>query len=89
MTYDEVVDMANQFRFGSKESKKTVALTITGLDNDGLIDLLETSREVIFDNSGDDRLTLAMMDLVAFINAEQSSRIVTSTFDKLGNFFKK
>jgi len=89
MNYDEVIDMANMFRFGSKEAKQTVALTVTGLDNDGLIDLLETSREILFENSGDDNLTLAMGDFVEFIHAEQSSRIITSTFSKIGNFFKK
>ncbi len=62
---------------------------IKGLDNESFIDILETSREVLHDNSGDDLLTEQVLKLIEFIYAEQSSRIVSGGLSKFLDIFKK
>ena len=62
---------------------------IKGLDNESFIDILETSREVLHDNSGDDLLTEQVLKLIEYIYAEQSSRLVSDGLSKFLNIFKK
>jgi len=53
--------------YGDKGKIASTALTIFGTDPDEMIDILETCREIIFDNSGDDKLTYATNNLVDFL----------------------
>ena len=93
MNYDEVIRLAELFSNNSDESRQIINTTLNGLDNEGLIDVLETSREVLFDNSGDEGLVTAVTHLIELVYAEQSSRIVgtflSKATDKVTSLFKK
>lgn len=89
MKYDEIVELARLFQMNSKESRQILNMTISGLDNDGLIDTMETCREILFENSGDEELTLTVIHFMELIQAEQSTRITQNLFSKVGKFFKK
>lgn len=93
MTYDEVVRLAELFNNGSDISRQIINTHFRELDNDGLIDLMETCREVLFDNSGDEGLVIAVTHLMELVQAEQSTRIVgtfiTKATEKVTSLFKR
>jgi len=89
MKYDEIIELAKMLRFGSTEAKFTAGTQIHTLDNDGLVDVLETSREILFENSDDDEIISSVTHMISFIYAEQSNRIVKSGFGKVVDFFLK
>lgn len=89
MQYDEVIKLAELLENGSDASRQILNSTFRELDNEGLIDILETCREVLFDNSGDDELTKLVFQLMELVHAEQSNRIVKSGFSKLFSFLQK
>ena len=59
--------MANDLSFGDKDTKAFTGNLIAESDPDEMINILETCREIIFDNSGDDKLTYATSHLVDFV----------------------
>jgi len=65
--YNLVMRMATDLCYGDKDTKIQVGKTIINTDPDEMINILETCREVIFDNSGDDKLTYATNHLVDFV----------------------
>ena len=93
MKYDEVIKLAELFENGSDASRHILNNTFRELDNEGLIDVMETSREVLFDNTGDEALTKAVMQLMELVQMEQSNRVVGTFFtkatDKVTSLFKK
>lgn len=93
MKYDEVMKLAELFENGSDASRIIINQTFRDLDNEGLIDVMETSREVLYDNTGDEALTKAVMHIMELVQMEQSNRIVGTFFtkatDKVTSIFKK
>lgn len=65
--YDQIMKMANDLSFGDKNTKALTGKLITETDPEEMINILETCREIIFENSGDDKLTYATNLLVDFI----------------------
>ena len=65
--YDQIIKMANDLSFGDKNTKALTGKLITETDPDEMINILETCREIIFENSGDDKLILATTHLVDFV----------------------
>lgn len=65
--YDKVSKMAMELIYGTKEQKKEQAQILMLTNIDELENILEVSREVVFDNSGDDRLSFATNCLIDFI----------------------
>ena len=89
MSYDQVIKLAELLWKNDFASREEFNSVIKGLDNESFIDILETAREVLHDNSGDDLLTKQVVKLIEFIYAEQSSRIVSGGLSKFLNIFKK
>ncbi len=89
MTYDEVVKLAELLWKNDSTSREEFNSIIKGLDNESFIDILETSREVLHDNEGDELLSAQVVKLIEYIYAEQSSRIVSGGLSKFLNIFKK
>ena len=65
--YNQVMQMAIELCFGDKNTKALLGKSIAETDPDEMINILETCREIIFDNSGDDKLTYATSHLVDFV----------------------
>ncbi len=65
--YNQIMKMANDLSFGDKNTKALIGKLITESDSDEMINILETCREIIFENSGDDKLTYATNHLVDFV----------------------
>jgi len=74
-SYDEVSKMAMDLSYGSFEQKKEVTDLVRRSDSEELVNILEVSREVGFDNSGDDKLFKAIEDLIVFIQMDMATRI--------------
>jgi len=72
--YNQVMQMANDLCYGDKDTKALVGRSITDTDPDEMINILETCREIIFDNSGDDKLTYATSHLVDFVQVNLAIR---------------
>ncbi len=89
MSYDQVIRLAELLWKNDSVSREEINSVIRGLDNESFIDILETSREVLHDNSGDDLLTKQVVKLIEYIYAEQSSRLVSNGLSKFLNIFKK
>lgn len=65
--YNRIMKMANDLCYGDKNTKALIGKLITETDPDEMINILETCREIIFENSGDDKLTYATNHLVDFV----------------------
>jgi len=65
--YDRVMKMANDFCYGDRTTQALIGKSITETDPNEMINILETCREIIFENSGDDKLTYATTQLVDFV----------------------
>ena len=65
--YNQVLKMANDLCYGDKNTKALIGKSIIETDPDEMINILETCREIIFENSGDDKLTYATSHLVDFV----------------------
>jgi len=65
--YNQVIKIANDLCYGDKNTKALIGKSITETDPDEMINILETCREIIFENSGDDKLTYATSHLVDFV----------------------
>ena len=65
--YNKIMKMANDLSYGDKDTKAFTGNLISKSDPDEMINILETCREIIFDNSGDDKLTYATNQLVDFV----------------------
>jgi hypothetical protein len=89
MSYDQVVRLAELLWNNNSASREEFNSIIKALDNEGFVDILETAREVLHDNSGDDLLTKQVVKLIEYIYAEQSSRLVGDGISKFLNIFKK
>ena len=89
MTYDEVVRLAELLWNNDSASREEFNSRIKGLDNEGIVDILETCREVMYDNSGDDLLTKQVLKLIEYIYAEESTRVLGSGISKFLSIFKK
>ncbi len=75
-SYDEVTKMAMDLSYGTLEQKKEVKDLIRKSDPEELVNVLEGSREVGFDNSGDDDLFQAIINLIDFIQMDLTTRIL-------------
>jgi len=65
--YDKVSKMALDLIYGTDEVKKATAKILVQTDVDEMVNILEVSREVIFENSGDEKLSFATNCLIDFI----------------------
>ena len=65
--YNKVSKMALDLIYGTDKIKKATAKILEGTDIDEMVNILEVSREVIFDNSGDKKLSFATNCLIDFI----------------------
>jgi len=65
--YDKVSKMALDLIYGTDEVKKATAKILVQTDVDEMVNILEVSREVIFENSGDEKLSFATTCLIDFI----------------------
>ena len=74
-SYDVVTKMAMDLSYGTLEQKKEVADMIRKSDSEELVNILEGSREVGFDNTGDDDLFQAIVTLIDFIQMDLATRI--------------
>lgn len=61
------MQMANDLCYGTHEQILSTGKFLDNSNIDELINILEVSREVIFENSGDDKLYFATNYLVDFI----------------------
>ena len=86
--YNQVLGMAMQLKFGTVEQQITVGKTIERLDFDELENIVEESRGIMFDNSGDDQIIIATQFLVDFIQTNISTRIINKGFKNLDKLFK-
>jgi len=74
-SYDEVSNMAMDLASGTLEERKKVIDLIRRSDSEELVNILEVSREVGFDNSGDEDLFKAIVSLIDFIQMDMATRI--------------
>jgi len=74
--YDKVSKMALDLIYGTKEQKTTTAKILDETDIDEMENILEVSREVIFDNSGDVRLSFATACLIEYIYSIVAIRVM-------------
>lgn len=74
-SYDVVTKMAKDLSYGTFEQKKEVTDMIRKSDSEELVNILEVSREVGFDNTGDDDLFQAIVNLIDFIQMDLATRI--------------
>jgi len=65
--YDEVSKMALDLIYGTDDQKHAITNELNKIGIDEIENILEVSREVIFDNSGDDRLSFATNCLIDYI----------------------
>ena len=65
--YDKVSKMAMQLFFGTDEEKKSTGKMLNEYHIDEMENILEVSREVAFDNSGDEKLSFAINSLIDYI----------------------
>lgn len=65
--YDQVSKMALDLFYGTDEQKRTIAKMLRDADIDEMENILEVSREVAFDNTGDDKLLFATTCLIEYI----------------------
>jgi len=89
MSYDQVIKLAELLWRNNSVSREEFNSVIKEFDNESFIDILETAREVLNDNSGDDLLTKQVVKLIEYIYAEQSSRLVSDGLSKFLSIFKK
>jgi len=87
--YDEVLQMAMHLKFGTPEQKLVIVETIENLDSEGIENILEECREIMFDNIGDEQVTKSTCYLVQFIQTNMTTRIINKAFLKITNIFKK
>lgn len=73
--YNDVVLMATHLSSGTLDQSKVVTDLILRSDSEELVNILEVSREVAFDNTGDDELYLAVNNLINFIQMHIATRV--------------
>jgi hypothetical protein len=66
-THEKITKMAMELLYGTPEQKKVTAEILVGTDIDEIVNILEVSREVIFENSGDQKLAFATSCMIDFI----------------------
>ena len=54
--HNKVMQMAMELIYGTDEQKATTAHILMGTDVDEIVNILEVSREVVFENSSDEKL---------------------------------
>lgn len=74
-SYDEVSKMAMDLAKGTLEQRKEIANLIRRSDSEELVNILEVSREVGFDNSGDEDLFKAIVSLIDFVQMDIATRV--------------
>ena len=85
--YEEVMQMALNLKFGSDLQKNDVVSTIQNLDSEGLVNILEESRGIANDNTGDRRVSMAIEYLINFIYSDLQTRLINSGLSKIGKLF--
>ncbi len=66
-TQEKITKMAMELLYGTPEQKKVTAEILMATDIDEIVNILEVSREVVFENSGDERLSFATTCMIDFI----------------------
>jgi len=66
-THEKISKMAMELIYGTDEQKKITAEILMGSDIDEIVNVLEVSREVVFENSGDEKLSFATTCMIDFI----------------------
>ncbi len=67
--------MALDLATGTLQQRKEIANLIRRSDSEQLVNILEVSREVGFDNSGDEDLFKAIVSLIDFIQMDMATRV--------------
>ena len=78
--YDKVSKMALDLMYGTKEEKRTTTKILDETDIDEIENILEVSREVIFDNSGDEKLSFATTCLIDYIYSILAIRAMKGSY---------
>jgi len=73
--YDDVVLMATHLVSGSIEERGIIIQKIRRSDPEQLVNILEVSREVAFDNTGDEKLFEATNFLIRYIQMDMALRV--------------
>lgn len=78
--YDKVSKMALDLFYGTDEEKSTTTKILEEIDIDEMENILEVGREVIFDNSGDVKLSFATTCLIEYIYSILSIRAMKGSY---------
>ncbi len=78
--YDKVSKMALDLMYGTNEQKRTTAKILDQSDIYEIENILEVSREVIFDNSGDEKLSFATSCLIDYIYSVLAIRAMKGSY---------
>lgn len=72
--------MALDLMYGTNEQKRTTAKILDQSDIYEIENILEVSREVIFDNSGDEKLSFATSCLIDYIYSVLAIRAMKGSY---------
>lgn len=82
----ELIEEAIKFQNAKAHpTRKRIGDWLHGLDAEGLVDLQEQLTEVMYENSGDDYVLGALMNLREYVEAELGTRTTTI----IGSWLKK
>ncbi len=73
--YDKVMKMATDFASDNFQQRKQVTDLIARSDSEELVNILEVSRGIAFDNTGDDDLYQAVSSMINFIQMSMAVRM--------------
>ena len=85
--YDEVMQMAENLKFGSDLQKNEVVRTLENLDSEGLVNILEEARGIANDNTGDEQISRSIEYLINFIYSDLQTRFINSKLQRIKKTF--
>lgn len=74
--YDEIVALAKALCTGTTDEAEVVYNKVKNFTGDDFVDVLETSREILHENSGDDELISKMNRFLELVATQYTKRLM-------------